>query len=494
MIIQIKRNYAIIRDVADVKRIQSQSTKQSQQQRQRMSQKQIQALNILSMGTDDLREAIYRAATENPALEIVSDSRSKVRPERRVSKGSSYDSDRLQQAIENREDRTETLQSHLMHQLNLINISKDEYDLSQKLIYNLDKNGCYGSSISPDTLIDKTRPLQTKEMVKKCIDRIQRMDPVGTCCRTLEESLYVQAKISNKANPLALFILDGHLEFLSPPEPQKVLHKLVNFREQWHSKKFAPEIPLDKIKLSEELIEESIKFILTLNPRPAQGYTQDTMADFMQPDVVLSVNKIAGPVRTDDFSLGIVSGDDKCHFQIKYASGDLPELRISPEFSIDKENVAKAKNFLDILQFRESSMVLQCCAIVAAQRDFFIKGMDYLKPLTRRHISEVLGIHESTVSRLSGKKGSKYVETEFGTLPISFFFSSGIGFNNGKTGEKKISSEVIKMKMQEIIANSSGNISDLKLTELLNNKGVQIARRTVAKYRKQLGIENSYLR
>lgn len=482
--------------MADINHYQRQTGKQSQRQSQRMSQKQIQALNILSMGTDDLREIIYRAATENPALEIVSDSRTKVRPERHVSKGSSLDSDRLQQAIENRVDRTETLQSHLMHQLNLINISKDEYDLSQKLIYNLDKNGCYGSSISPETLLDKTRPLQTKQMLEKCIDRIQRMDPVGTCCRTLEESLYVQAKISGKASPLTLFILDGHLELMSPPEPSRVLRKLNDFSDKWHSKKFATELPIDNIKLSEEMIEESIKFILTLNPRPAQGYTQDSMADFMQPDVVLSVNKIEGAVRNDDYSLGIVSGDDKCHFQVKYASGDLPELRISPDFSIDKENIAKARNFLDILQFRESSMVLQCCAIVAAQKEFFLNGMDYLQPLTRRSIATELGIHESTVSRLSGKKGSKYIQTEFGTLPISFFFSSGINFDNGKdeSGDKKISSEVIKMKMQEILAKSSRNISDLKLAEMLNKKGVKIARRTVAKYRKQLGIENSYLR
>lgn len=480
--------------MADINQFQRQSQRQSQRQQQKMSQKQIQALKFLTMGTADLREEIYRAATENPALEIVSDKKlnKSTRLDKSYSKGSSLDADKLQQAIENREDKTETLQFHLMHQLNAMNISKDEYDLSQRLIYNLDKNGCYGSSISPETLLDKTRPFQNKKMLEKCIDRIQRMDPIGTCCKTLEESLYIQAKIAGDASPLTLFILDGNLELISPPEPVKILKRLNDYKEMWHKKKFATDLPIDNIKLNEQLITDSLKYILKLNPRPAQGYTRDSLADYQQPDVVLSVTRLNGPVSFDDFSLGVVAGDETCHFQIKYASGALPEVRISPDFSFDKENVAKARNFIDILAYRESSMVLQCCAIVSAQRDFFLKGMKYLVPLTRRQIAEILGIHESTVSRLSAKKGSKYVQTEYGTLPISFFFSSGI--STVKDENVKISSEVIKLKMQEILANATGKISDLQLTEMLNKKGVKIARRTVAKYRNQLGIENSYNR
>ena len=483
-----------------------------------MSQKQIQGLNFLAMGTNELRDEIYKAVSENPALEIVRDpqyssqhsreaggtgSRTGTGPDPSYSQGSSYDSDRLQQAIENREDKTETLQAHLMHQLNSINMTQDEYDLSQRLIYNLDKNGCYGSSISPETLLDKTRPLQTPKLLQRCIQRIQKMDPVGTCCRTLEESLYVQAKISGEASDLTLFILDGNLELLSPPEPEKIMKKLADYKREYHKKKFAAEIILDKIQITEELIEESINFILTLNPRPAQGYTQDTLDQYEQPDIVVSVKKVPGPVRNDDFSKGIIYGDDKFHFQLKYASGVLPEIRISPEFlaaiatapknnKAAKEAVQNAKNFMDNLAFRESSLVLQCCTIVSYQKDFFLYGPDHLKPLTRRTVADHLGIHQSTVSRLTAKKGSKYIQTEQGTLPLSYFFSSGL--STKADSDVKVSAEVVKLHMAQIINDSPEPLSDLKLTKILNEKGIKIARRTVAKYRNLLGIENSYER
>lgn len=466
---------------------------QAQTQSQRLSQKQITALNFLSMSTNELRDEINKALSENPALQIVSGSKNKFSQDfGSHSRGSMEDADKYQQMMENSEDRTESLQEHLMFQLNASNISKDEFDLSQKLIYNLDKNGCYGSSISPETLLDKTRPLQNEKMLKKCIDRIQRMDPIGTCCKTLEESLYIQAKISGNASPLTLFILNGNLQLIESTDPKKILRKITDYRENWHKKDFATELPIDNIKLSEDLIEESIKFILKLNPRPAQGFTKDTMSEFEQPDVVLAVEKVNGGIISDDFSKGLVACDGDVHFQVKYASGVLPELAISNDFAWDKENYEKARNLIDILAYRESTIVLQGCAIVSAQKGFFLKGIKGLVPLTRRQIAEKIGVHESTVSRFSGKHGNKFIQTEFGALPVSYFFSSGI--STVKDENVKISSEVIKLKMQEIIAGASGAISDAQLTEILNRKGVKIARRTVAKYRLQLGILNSYKR
>ena len=141
---------------------------------------------MLSMSTDDLKEFIAKAASDNPALEIVYKNNDIRRQ--------GVDSNVYQQTLESTEDKSETLQSHLMHQLNLINLTKDEYELSQKLIYNLDPNGFYGSMLAPETLLNKKRPVQDKKMLAECIDRIQKMDPVGVCCKGPEESLYVQAK------------------------------------------------------------------------------------------------------------------------------------------------------------------------------------------------------------------------------------------------------------------------------------------------------------
>lgn len=470
-----------------------QSAKQVQSQKQKLSQTQIRALKILEMGSDDLREEIYKVVSENPAIEIANDPLEyKEKVQKSDSKTAADNGEKLQKALENTEDKTETLQSHLMHQLNSMKITRDEIDISKKLIYNLDKNGFYGSSISPVTLLDRARPLQTKAMLEQCIKRIQAMDPVGTCCKNWEESLFIQAKLSDKATPLTLFILDGHMQMLEPPESAKVYSKLVKYQTEWHNKTFANEILLDKIKYSQEDVEESIRFILHLNPLPAQGYSRDSSADYEKPDVILEVNRIDEPVSSDDYGHGIVSGDSKSHFQIRYASGILPELKLSAAFAFDKENYQKAQEFLSNLAFRESSIVLQGCAIVSAQKEFFLKGPQALRGLTRREVAKMIGVHESTVSRMASKKGSKYIQTEWGLYPASYFFTSGIQTDGT---EKKISSEVIKMQIQKLLDEYKNQpVSDAKLTKLLNENGVKIARRTVAKYRTQLGINNSYTR
>ena len=234
-----------------------------------------------------------------------------------------------------------------------------------------------------------------------------------------------------------------------------------------------------------------ILLLLSLNPHPALGYNSEGSAASSSPDVVLTVTKEEGPA-TDNFSKGVVSGNEDYHFQVKYASGALPELRISPEFKLDKEAVAKAQQLLNSLQFRESTIVLQGCAIVKAQKNFFFKGPGHIKVLTRRQIARELEIHESTVSRTSAKKGRKYIQTEWGLFPIWYFFTSGV---SNQDGSKKISSERIKQKIQEVLSEPGNeNLSDQKLCELLNQKGARIARRTVAKYRAQLGLKNSYRR
>ena len=157
---------------------------------------------------------------------------------------------------------------------------------------------------------------------------------------------------------------------------------------------------------------------------------------------------------------------------------------------IDKENVEKAKQFIENLKYRESTIALQGCAIVAAQREFFMYGTAYLKPLLRKQIAQQLGIHESTVSRLSSKTNSKFMETPDGLYPLKYFFGSSVPSAGG--GER-ISNRVIQEKILEFTKAKPG-ISDSELTKLLNHEGIKIARRTVAKYRQQAGIKNSYSR
>ena len=468
--------------------------RQVQKQVQRLSQTQIIALNYLAMGNETLRDEIYRAVSDNPALEIVREAgfpRYTNHDSYSSRYSSSDSSDKYQQILENQEDYGETLQMHLLHQLNAMKISDEENELCTRLIYNLDKNGFYGSRVSPETFLPKKNPAAEHALLDRCLKIVQALDPVGTCCRTPEESLLVQARLSDNPDPLAIFILDGHLDFLNPPDAAKIYRKLQDFKEAWHKKAFAQEIILDTINLDEQAAAAALKFILSLNPHPAQGYNSEASADTGLPDVVLTVTKEAGSA-DDDYSRGIVSLNSDFHFQIKYASGALPEVVISKEFKMDKENYARAQAFLNSLKFRESSMVMQGCAIVRAQRNFFLKGPGHLGVLTRRQIAKELGIHESTVSRMTARESSKYIQTEWGLFPASYFFTSGV---SNRDGSKKISSDRIKQKMQEVLKQPGNeNLSDRELCELLNKKGAKIARRTVAKYRAQLGLKNSYNR
>ena len=477
---------------ADYKLAQNQ--RQSQRQVQKMSQRQIQAVNYLSMSIKDLREEILKAVSENPAIELVNDPVDYSQPVQSTRMGTSSDSDAYMKALENNEDRPKTLQEHLIEQLNLTRLSPDEYDLCHSLIYNLDKNGCYGSMLNPEAFLDKNRPGQTKQMLKKCMNIIQRMDPIGTCCQTIEESLFVQAQILGDASPLTLFILDGHLDLLNPPQPDKVLRNLQKFKASWHEKAFAKRIALDDIDLTEDEAEESINYITRrLNPRPAGEYISDTSGiSRNQPDIVLTVTKEAGNLVTDDFSHGKVCCDRDHYFQVKYASGDLPEIRLAPDYHFDKASIEKAKVFVSLLQFRESTLVSQGCMIVKFQNDFFRDGPDHIKPLTRKQVAQALNIHESTVSRMSAKKNSKYIQTEFGLFPVSYFYSSGVV---GPDSDQKVSATSIKRMMEKLLADDEvKKLSDSKLAELLAQKGIKISRRTVAKYRSQLGIDNSYNR
>lgn len=484
---------------------QGQFQSQKQQQVQRLSQRQIQAVNMIALNSRDLRNEIFRAVQENPALEIVSDPLRQAGSKAPRTGNSTFNtynhtysgsdaqraSNDFQAILEAQEDNRETLQQHLMEQLNMTKVSPDEYDLCQKLIYNLDKNGCYGSLLAPETLLNKTRPLQTPRLLAKCLDRIQRMDPIGTCCKTPEESLFIQAKIYGDANPLTLFILDGHLEFLNPPEPEKITRKLKTFREEWHKKTFATKLPIDDIELTSELAAETLQYILHLNPRPAAEYISDTsQTQFAAPDIVLNVTRESGRLPADDLSQGKIAANGDFHFQVKYANGSLPEIRIAQNMDFDKELLDKAQAFMDNLKFRESTIVLQGCAIVRAQVDFFDKGPGNLVPLTRHQIAQQLNIHDSTVSRFSARNNSRYIQTEWGLLPASYFFTSGIK----TTSSKKISSDTIKIEISKVLEKSSSPLSDNQLTKLLNDHGIKIARRTVTKYRQQIGIENSYKR
>lgn len=462
-------------------------------QTQKLSMHQIQTLNFLAMSGSDLREEILKAVNENPALQIVKDPY-----KNQIKNHSSADS---QNMLEQTESYAETLQEHLIGQLNLLSLNQDEHDLSLSLIYNLDKNGFYGSMIDPITFLDRSRIQQTPSLLKKCIERIQAMDPVGTCCKTPEESLYVQAKLKKGCPEIALFILEkpGRLELLNPPVKESLQKKLKEKLAELKKESFGAPLKLKDSDLTLENCQKAISFIKSLNPFPAANYGHDSSgANQNIPNIVLNIEEIDHPVRDDNPADGILYGNNQVSFQIKYASGLIPEIRINPDYEkyADKSNsenklmIARGKEFIQSLEYCKNTIAEQGYAIASAQRQFLLKGPDYLVPLTRKQIAQACNIHESTVSRMCSKKNSKYIQCKWGIFPASYFFTSAIPTEKGEN----LSSSTVKNLISQILEQQSTRLSDSKLTQLLNERGIKIARRTVAKYRSQLNIENSYKR
>lgn len=499
----------------------------SQVQVQRMSQKQIQAIKLISMNNTELRDEIYKFADENPAFEITDDSFSegikKVSPSQKNNRLSSVHlgkasasgnemSDNFQKMLESSPDSRETLQEHLLAQARMSRLSDEEETLCEKLINNLDENGWH--FLEPRTLLDKNDKTKTEEFLNHCISIVQSFDPIGTCCKNIEESLEVQAKILQNKNPLVTFILHGHLDLISPPETEKAIRKMQAFVKSQEKMSFLPaEETLDKSLITEKNVESAIDFIKKLNPRPAQGFDSGSQVQFVAPDCL--VEKVSGKIEKDDFEKGLVKAFDEdkeeggFYFRVVNEKNFIPNYRIAPSFNEDNDFAGlkkSAQGFIDSLDFRNRSVLKTFCILVSLQKEFFAFGPEKLKPLTQKTLANLAEVHESSISRFAD---SKYLRCEWGTFPVKYFFTSAISKNVSKKtenpsadknseGEKtEVSSETVKLEIKKILEEHKDDkkkLSDQKLADLLNEKGFKIARRTVAKYRSQLNIESSYLR
>lgn len=470
--------------------------RQIQSQIQIMSQKQIQALKLLAMNSKDLTEEIYKAAEENPALVITKDRAGWDGTKVSSATASGEEaSQNFQAALEAKADDRESLQEHLLSQLNTIHLSKTEKTLCESLIYNLDAKGFY--ILAPISLLDKKDRLQTPGLLEKCIETVREMDPCGVCVANTEESLLVQAKQKENAPLLAIFILDGKLNFLDPPRPEKVLQKIQEyFSEQ--KKLFAnpQNEKYQNLKPTIQDVEKAINFIRTLDPFPARNFSTKEI-HFISPDVY--VEKIQeGFQANQDKNSTVTIGENS--WNVRLARDSLPQISINQDFlklaknSHDEKNsssikneIKKAKDFLDNLEFRQSTLLRACIEITRIQSEFFLHGQGNLVPLRQQDIADKLKVHETTISRMAN---SKFLQCEWGLFDIKYFFT-----NAASKSVSSISQDKAMAELKKLLASSAGKkMSDRKLSEELEKAGIKIARRTVAKYRSRLNIESSYNR
>lgn len=479
-----------------------------------MSQRQIQSLEILSLSSTDLREAIYKAAEENPALEILRDrlesgvdvrKRSSVHDTIKLSPVKSKElenaSDTFQATLEARADEKEPLQDHLLHQLNMVELSESEHSLGQRLIHNLDDRGFH--QLSPLSLLDVNDREQNQKMLDRMLALIQAFDPTGTCTSGPEESLLVQARAKN-ADPLVLFILDGHLDFLDPPSAPKVQRKIEAFIQKQKSLFGGDTSLIDSLVVNEDSVDSAISFIKTLEPLPASNFSSSG-THFVAPDIYIEdKGEDRGTMTEDELKVKDLYSAGGRIWRIRVSGQALPEISLSRSLldslnlpgikesdrKVMERNIRQAEDFIQTLELRKSTLERAAVQILRQQTEFFKLGPGHIKPFLQAELAKILEVHESTVSRLAN---GKYLECQWGFFELKYFFSHASSTAGGQNSSK----EAVLHKIEEILKehqNDPKPLSDSKLCSLLEKEGIQIARRTVAKYRSQLNIGSSYVR
>ncbi|HLG19417.1 MAG TPA: RNA polymerase factor sigma-54 [Bdellovibrionota bacterium] len=349
--------------------------------------------------------------------------------------------------------RADSLAEHLMSQLHLTRMSDHEMNIGAVVIGNLDDNGYLVSSL--EDMARKTRT--TPEEVEKVLKKIQEFDPIGVGARDLRECLLIQAK-QIPHNDLIRKIIENHLHDLE--------------RKAYPAISKACGVPPDQVIAA-------VKEITKLEPKPGRPF-YDESSQYITPDIY--VYKVG-----DEYV--IVQNED-----------GLPKLRISNFYqsvlrgnhssSMTKEYIndklRSAVWLIRSIHQRQRTIYKVTESIVKIQRDFLERGISALKPMVLRDVAEDIGMHESTVSRVTA---NKYIHTPQGVYELKFFFNSSIKRVEGAD----VASEVVKEKIKTIVVAEDPRrpYSDQELVELLRQLNIDIARRTVAKYREMLGILSS---
>ncbi|MGE6612369.1 RNA polymerase factor sigma-54 [Peribacillus sp. NPDC076916] len=425
-----------------------------------------QSIKILQYSTHELIDFLNRQAYENPVLEIsfedplasLSDSSiriSKINSLKRSSKSKSFNGDNDYNPINNYSINTETLESHLLEQLSLLSSLKAmERKVLKFLIGNLNEYGF----LELDANWTASHFSVSVEEIEKMIQVLQSLDPIGVGAKDLTDCLLIQLREHENCNELAYKIVGKHLTDIAEKRYRKIA-------------------ALYKVTIQE--VQEAADFIRTLNPRPISHFSIDS-THYIIPDVYVEKEK-------EGF---LITVNDSC----------TPKLSISPIYkdhiALNPVNPAKdyikghindAQLLLKGLEQRQMTLYKVAAAIVGEQQEFFMKGITGLKPMTLKDISEKLQVHESTISRATS---NKYIQTPHGLFKLRNFFTRGVNRVNSQVTE---STTTIKEKIKVLIAaeDKIKPFSDQKLCQIFENEGMKISRRTIAKYREDLGIPGS---
>jgi len=394
----------------------------------------------------------------------------------------SYDTGQERVSTEENMSRTSTLADHLTWQLHLSSLNQDEQELGELIIGNLNQDGYLQKSlieIAGDYLEEQsTRKEQNKilefnqlnwinvllalQKTNKVLKIIQAFDPVGVAARDLKECLLIQIKLLKAEGSILEKIVKYHLKNLETRKYLKIAAAL---------------------NVSVEKIIETVRAISQLEPKPGRPFN-DKDPQYISPDIYVS--------KTEDEYKVVLNGDGLHRlrispFYLKLLYDKKCSSKLTKEYI--KHKMSSAIWLIKSIYQRERTIKKVMESIIKFQRAFFDHGTDHLKPLILKDVAADIEMHESTVSRVTT---NKYVHTSHGIFELKYFFNSPI---NSVSGES-IASVSVKNKILELLANEPAKkpYSDLKIVALLKDQNINIARRTIAKYRNELGILSSSMR
>lgn len=465
----------------------SQSLEQKLQQR--LSPQQIQGIKLLELPTLQLEQRVKQEIEENPVLEeeerepetdetqltledYLRNEESAASYKLKVN-NTSKDDDRRSPTL----SQGMSLQDFLIEQLAYHDLDEREMTIARFIIGTLDDDGYLRrpvASIADD--IAFTQGIEvTEQEVERIVGVIQMLDPAGIGARNLGECLIIQLRALREQTPavkLAITILSDHYDAFLKKHYERMMRRL---------------------GVTEEEFRAALEEIMHLNPKPTNGYADESSA--------------ASPNIIPDFLLDYNNGN----FDLQLASRSVPDLKInsgylrmaeralntSEQSEADKEalqfikqKIESAKWFISALKQRQETLMKTMRAILHFQHDFFIEGDEAkLRPMILKDIADATGFDISTISRVVN---SKYIQTHFGVFLLKYFFSEGLLTESGE----EVSTREIKRILAEAIEHEDKRdpLTDEALMDTLTAKGYKIARRTVAKYREMLGIPASRLR
>ena len=470
---------------------------------QKLSPQQIQVIKLLEIPTMMLEQRIKKELEENPILEEGDEVDEKLDQEEEVTEDDVAKNDdeftledymndedipsyRLNTNNTSRDDKHEDIpfsvgisfHEHLESQLGLRVLDDKHYELAKYIIGNIDDDGYLRRKLSAvaDDIAFSMGIETNEDELEQLLYIIQDFDPAGVGARDLQECLLLQIQAKDQNIPdiaLARKILKYHFDEFTKKHYDKIASKL---------------------DLDDDSLKTAIDEILKLNPKPG-GSFQDSQNRLVQHII-------------PDFILDLVDGE----FQLSLNARNVPELRISREYSemiesyayrrdsvtkqekeamsFVKQKINSARWFIDAIRQRQNTLMMTMKAIVEYQREFFKEGDETtLRPMILKDIAERTGLDISTISRVAN---SKYIQTHFGIYSLKYFFSEGMQTDSGE----EVSTKEIKKILQDCIENENKRkpLTDEKLMKTLQQKGYPIARRTVAKYREQLGLPVARLR